>query len=345
MRAASRAPNVVLIVAPGWRGVATPWAANAQAGDPDLRAPNLTKFAQEAVVFPRAYACDPAAAPARSGILTGRYPHDTLGQPVPLGAALKSEGYRIMNDPTALDKTGDPPFFLHVALSAPPSAKPADPAKMHLRENVPAGREEETRIELAQRYGIYASLDEQLGSLLAKLAALGHGENTIVVFISDRGEQIGSHGLDGDGAPFEESVRIALAIRFPRALHPDASDILVSQVDILPTILGLCGASPLDDVQGRDLSPLLTGANGDRPESLFVEGNLRQKDEWRMILLGTDKLVVDADGSVTKLYNLASDPYELTNLAHDPAAELKRDTLLANLRAARSRLLDFRRRS
>ena len=53
------------------------------------------------------------------------------------------------------------------------------------------------------------------------------------------------------------------------------------------------------------------------------------KDEWRMLVRGYDKLVVDTDGAVTHLFNLADDPYELTNLADVSAQQLKRDALLA----------------
>lgn len=89
---------------------------------------------------------------------------------------------------------------------------------------------------------------------------------------------------------------------------------------------------------------MLLGKPGDRPESVFAEGKIGERNEWRMLVLGFDKLVVDRGGEPAHLFNLASDPYELNDLAREPGAKLKRDELTAVMRATRSRLLDFRRR-
>ena len=358
--------NVVLIVARAWRGVSTPWT-----GDPDLRAPNLEQFGKTAVVFPRAYACDPQSDPARSGILTGRYPHATGvtedGAPlrteeVTLDSIFKLAGYRTGDRLDSIETDRDAPFFLNLTLTEDTlkAAPSVDPSTLHLRENIPSGTDADVRRKLAQRYAAYASLDQQLGKILAALDRRNLAQKTIVVFTADRGEQIGSHGLDGDGVWFEESVRVPFAIHHPRA-QPFASDVLASQVDIVPTLLALCGEPAFEGLQGHDLSELLLGQKADRPESVFSEGKLGgsegklggsegklgEKDEWRMLVLGSDKLVVDGSGAVTHLYNLAEDPYELTNLAHEPSIQLqlKRDQLLAILRSTRQKLLDFRRRS
>jgi arylsulfatase A-like enzyme len=345
---AGKKPNVVLVIARGWRGVATPWS-----GDVDVQAPNLTKFAENAVVFPRAYACDPQTEPARSGILTGRYPH--VNGVIAGGAAMRSEevtidsvlkvaGYRRLDGIDAVQANAPSPFFLSVNLDVPRTSKAADGSKLHIRGNVPRDLELQALIDLGDRYGGYAAMDQDFGKLLTALDRTGTASDTIVVFTSDRGEQIGSHGLEGDGVAYEESVRVPLAIRLPRVLKADASEVLASQVDILPTVLGLIGEPAFEGIQGHDLSPLLLGVKSDRPESVFAEGKIGQKDEWRMVVVGTDKLVADAAGAVTGLYNLSADPYEMKNLAGDPSMQLKRDGLMATLRATKSQLLDFKRR-
>jgi arylsulfatase A-like enzyme len=343
--AAGRKPNIVLVIARGWRGLSTPWV-----GDPDIVAPRLITFAKEAIVFPRAYAAYPHPSPARAAIASGRYPHTTGtiadGAAIPksevtLESSLREAGYRTGQQiGAALDfikASSDAPFFLSIILEPPHFA--ADSARPHVRENVPADLAEKTAEELRHRYGNYSAFDEQFGRILTGLDA----SNTIVVFTSDAGEQVGSHGLEGDDSFYEESARVPLAIRAP-GLRPAVSDLLVSHVDVMPTLLGLCVEPRVDGVQGRDLSPFLTTGQGDRPESVFAEGRIGQKDEWRMLVLGSDKLVTDAAGEVTYLFNLAADPYELTNLAHAPSAQLKRAQLLATIRVMRSRLLDFRRR-
>jgi arylsulfatase A-like enzyme len=348
LAAAPKKANVILVIARGWRGIDTSWSGNT-----DVQAPNLSKFAENAVVFPRAYACDPQTDPARSGILTGRFPHvnGVIGdgaalraEEVTLDGVLKVGAYRQLDGVNELQANAPSPFYLGVTLDVPRDAKPADASKLHLRDNVPENIEPQVRKDLAERYGGYAAMDQQFGKLLAALDGANASGDTIVVFTSDHGEQIGSHGLDGDGVAYEESVRVPLAIRFPRALHGEASEILASQVDILPTVLGLLGEPAFEGIEGHDLSPLLLGVKADRPESVFVEGRVGQKDEWRMVVVGSDKLVMDAQGAVSGMYNLAGDPYEMKNLAKDPSVQLKRDGLAATLRAMKSQLLDFKRR-
>jgi arylsulfatase A-like enzyme len=341
--AAERKPNIVLIVARGWRGQATPWAS-----DPDIQAPNLAKFAQEALVFPRAYAASPRPGPARAAIATGRFPHvngairdgaPLRTEEVTIDAVLRAGGYHTGTGIEFLQSKPAAPFLADISLDPPRFSTPADAARLHLRDNIPTEAAAKARESLAKYYGSLAAMDEQLGKILSAVP-----ENTIAVFTSDCGVELGSHGMEGDDVPFEESVRIPLAIRYPQVLTPAASDLLVSQVDLLPTLIALCGEPAFEGIQGRDLSPLLTGAKGDRPESIFAEGRIGSRDEWRMLLEGIDKIVVDANGTVLELYNLAADPYELKNRAADPSVELKRDQLLAVLRATRSKLLDFRRR-
>ena len=348
--AAERKPNLVLVLATRWRAQATPWA-----GDADVAAPNLAQFARESVVFPRAYSCCPRSAPARAALLTGRYPHSTgvirddavlSRDEVTLGDVLQSAGHRtgsVVGDAAVefMEKNRDASFFLQASLLPPPKyARRYDPARLHIRENVPPEAEQRTRHALAEYYSLCSALDEQLGRLIAAMARLGLARDTIVAFTSDRGAQFGSHDLDGDDVPFEESVRIPVAIRYPRVLQPSVSDLLISQVDLVPTLLGLCGEPAPESVQGRDLSPLLNGRNRERPESIYAEGKMGQKDEWRMVVRGSDKIVINLAGEVKQLYNLADDPYELTNLAQEPAEQLKRDSLVALARAWMRKLRD-----
>jgi arylsulfatase A-like enzyme len=163
------------------------------------------------------------------------------------------------------------------------------------------------------------------------LAAQGRAADTIVCLASDFGTRAGE--------PTDDSVRGALAIRYPAALKPGESDALFSGVDIAPTLLGLCGLAVPSAMQGRDLSALLRG-RGETPASVYCYGRLGTPREWRMIVRGYDKLVVDREGRATHLYNLAADPDESLNLAGDPSHQLKRDELLALLADRRRRIGD-----
>jgi len=151
-----------------------------------------------------------------------------------------------------------------------------------------------------------------------------------VVFTSTCGEQIGSQGIMVGDSAFEESVRIPLAIRYPRLWSKGMeNDLLVSQADLMPTLLGLCGFMTPQGVQGASLVPLIVNGKGDRPDAVYAEGQIGQRFEWRMLVHGYDKLVTDSEGNVTHFYNLADDPYENNNLVNASSEQLKRDALVA----------------
>jgi arylsulfatase A-like enzyme len=232
------------------------------------------------------------------------------------------------------------PFFLYVSWVPPhaPFTPPErhatyDPRKIHLRPNVPESSEAEARKNLAGYYGLCAAVDENVGRLLAELDRSGLAQDTIVVFTSDHGATLGSHGLDEIDWPYEECSRIPLLMRYPRRLKRGGEvDALVSNVDYAPTLLSLCGVEPPSEMQGVNLAGWITEGEGARPESIYAEGELGTPAEWRMVVRGLDKLVVDANLKVTQLFNLGHDPYEMTNLVADAAEMRKRDELMALLR-------------
>lgn len=341
---ANRKPNIVLIIAGNWRAQAVPWA-----GDPDVVAPSLAKFGSESLTFSRAYSCSPRSDRARPTLLGGRFPHATGPVSNPL-ARLSTAGYRVgifgdrqMDDIVSFLHAGDQaPFVVEWTLyNGSGFAEHVDPENLHMRENVPSTSETDSRRRLADFYGRCPARDREIGVVLAALDRPGVAEDSIVVFASDHGEQFGSHGLQGDDLAFEESARIALAIRYPRAIPKGAaSEMLVSQADIVPTLLSTCGVPVPGEMQGLDLSGQIFGQKTERPDAIYVEGKLGDKDEWRMLVHGYDKIVTDLDGHVTHLYNLADDPNELNDLAMVSSEQLKRDSLLAEQQVWMRRLGD-----
>ncbi len=296
--------------------------------DPDIEAPALSKFAEHAWVFPRTYAACPAR--SREVLETGVFPHAAAKSQATLAGVLRAAGYHEGDAKQA-------PFFWNVTLDNP-ALTGAAPEDLHLRENVPADAGDAARTELAKKYAGYAAMDREFGKLLESIDLT----NTIVVFTSDGGEQIGSHGLDEGDTFYEESVRVPLAMAVPG--YPGSpNDALVSQVDIAPTLASMCGVD-LGETQGRDLSPLIVKGSGEHRESVLAEGKFGQREEWRMLVVGVDKLVTDAAGDATHLFNLAADPFEMKNVVREKSSELKRAQMLAIMRAERSKVLDFRRR-
>jgi arylsulfatase A-like enzyme len=355
LRAADRNPNVVLIDSGTWRAQAVPWA-----GDQDVVAPNLARFATQAMTFSRAYACYGHFDRSHQCLLKGMFPHALTGLDISvasdnvppaddhptLATVLRVAGYRTGAFRTReadeiisfVHSPDTEPFFLEWSMENVANAlmERANPMLLHLRENVPRPAEAQAREELALFYARARTRDRDIGVVLEALDrplrgnANGIANNTIVIFTSNHGEQFGSHALQGDDYAYEETIRMPLAIRYPRVLSSASqNDMLVSQVDIMPTLSKWCGAALPGSIQGRDLSALIAGGPGERPDAVYAEGRLGHKDEWRMLVRGYDKLVVDMEGTVTHLFNLADDPYELTNLANVSAQQLKRDSLLA----------------
>jgi arylsulfatase A-like enzyme len=136
-------------------------------------------------------------------------------------------------------------------------------------------------------------------------------------------------GNDQD-SPFETSVRVPLAIRWPGKLKPRAADeLLLSHADVLPTLLGWLGIAPPEGLQGRDLSRVIQTGQGELPDSVYIEGRLGLPGEFRAVVRGYDKLVIHPREEATSLYNLVDDPAEENDLAHDREHELTRDSMLA----------------
>ena len=152
----------------------------------------------------------------------------------------------------------------------------------------------------------------------------GSGTDVITVLTAESG--------NGEDSPVQRSILVPLAIRWPGKLKPRvASELLISHADVLPTLLALMEVAPPEGLQGRDLSALIQpGLNQrDVPDSVYCEGRLGLPGEWRAIIRGYDKLVLRPQEEATRLYNLADDPAEETDLAHDREHELTRDSMLA----------------
>ena len=151
---------------------------------------------------------------------------------------------------------------------------------------------------------------------------IGPGAEAITVLTAESG--------DAEDSPSQKSILVPLAIRWPGKLKPRiAGELLVSHADVLPTLLGLLGIAPPEELQGRDLSMFIQSGAGETPDSVYCEGRLGLPGEWRAIIRGYDKLVLRPREEATRLYNLADDPAEETDLAHDREHELTRDSMLA----------------
>lgn len=164
--------------------------------------------------------------------------------------------------------------------------------------------------------------DEAFGALLDGLRQRGRLDASAVVFLADHGEELWEHGGHGHVRTlYEEMIRIPLAIRLPGGVAGGRrSQRPVSQVDLLPTLLGLAGVEPPADLDGNDLGPEL-GAAGPGEAVLRADTRVPPQSK-RAVRVGSHKLILNDDderqwrgGARVELFDLGADPGESSNLA------------------------------
>jgi arylsulfatase A-like enzyme len=160
------------------------------------------------------------------------------------------------------------------------------------------------------------------------LAQQGQLDDTLVVFASDHGDNLGSHRQYGKQLPLEESIAIPFIVRYPPKIPRGVkTDALLAPVDIMPTLLSLAGIR-CPEVDGKDISAAARGRDADVQDAVLI---------MRMIWLGTNWITNGSGpwrGVRTKRYTYArkadtgkpwllfdnqGDPQQLTNLIADPA--------------------------
>jgi arylsulfatase A-like enzyme len=166
-----------------------------------------------------------------------------------------------------------------------------------------------------------AFMDDQVGRVLAALAATGRGDDTLVVLWSDHGWHLGEKLITGKNTLWERSTRVPLVFAGPGVSKGAICGRPVELLDIFPTLLELCDFPARPDLEGHTLAPQLKDASAARPWPAITthnQGNHAVRtDRWRYIRY--------ADGS-EELYDRGADPNEWTNLAGDAKyAETKRE--------------------
>lgn len=227
------------------------------------------------------------------------------------------------------------PFFLFLAWGPPHDPYQTSPEKyralyraeqLQLRNNVPEATRQKARTALAGYYAHCTALDDCVGDLLQTLVETGLAENTLVVFASDHGDLLGSHGGFNKQQPYDESVRIPLILRWPGRLGA-ASRQLEAPImleDIMPTLLGLCGVPIPKPVEGLDYSGYLRGGKDPSDGAALLAciapfGQWERRHggrEFRGIRTERYMYVRDRFGPWL-LFDNQADPYQMRNLAKE----------------------------
>jgi arylsulfatase A-like enzyme len=229
------------------------------------------------------------------------------------------------------------PFFAALSVQPPhvPNVAPAADMRRHnagtvqLRPNVPPVPriEELARRELAGYHAQIENIDMNVGRVLQRLRDNGQLDNTLIIFFSDHGDCMGSHGYREKSSPWEESIRVPLIIGggIPyKKRRSGPSDAMISLIDLLPTTLGLAGAPVPDQMDGFNFAPLFLDrqeALPAQPESVYIQHRVRKMlndgcdRKWRGVVTADGWKYACIDGAPYLMFNLNEDPYEMANLA------------------------------
>ena len=273
------------------------------------------------------------------------------------GAAVRTSGYNatLMTDEaleflSKRDRTR--PFFLVLSLNPPhPPLDDAPPdyldlytgRSLSMRQNVPESMASGAQLvpagahrnhvtmtlqeQLGQYYAHISAVDAEIGRLLTKLEETDALAETLIVYTSDHGDMLGSHGKLRKGAFFRESAQVPLVLAWPGKIAAgQENEMLIGLIDIYPSLLGLCGLDVPDTARGADLSTGIlakhrTGAryvvhfSTSQDDSGFREGSRG---------LRTPHHLYFTDGKQECLFDTSEDPFEMRDLAADKAyADLK----------------------
>lgn len=261
-------------------------------------------------------------------------------------------------------KAGDKPFFLTVGFLAPhfPLIVPEKYWKNYESRvpmpNIPPGyldalplnykhmragfKMENVPPEVVKKgrelyYGLTQWLDEQLGQVLAALNASPFADNTVIVYTSDHGENMGEHGLWWKNAMFDSATRVPLIVSYPpRWKGGQRRTAACSLVDVARTLVELGGGTAPANWDGASMLPWLDRADASWKDRAVVEYYSHPiASGYAMIRQGAIKYIYhtpadDKHPAERELYDLKADPGELKNLASDPACSAQ----VAELHAA-----------
>lgn len=260
----------------------------------------------------------------------------------------KIEGYQtdglfdLAMDSLRNQQQPETPFCMVISVEPPhnPFVAPADlqqaweNREIQLPDNFDAANDAQRERFILQRKRYYAmveNLDQNVGRLRSCLDQENLDDNTIIVFISDHGELNGSHGLMSKQWPYEESVGIPFIVYDPTCKNSRGITVSepTSTEDLFPTILGLAGITPKNNVPGMDLADLIHGVQSklDREGVLleFVSEHRPQMpfhDEvWRSYRTKDFKYNVKGNkmgGKPWQFFDLKNDPCEMNNLLEHP---------------------------
>jgi arylsulfatase A-like enzyme len=281
-----------------------------------------------------------------------KYPEKGVGLTAGISREFADAALRFLNEQP------ERPFFLHVNFTAPhdPLLMPPgyagkyDPRRMPLPANFRPehpfdhgnfrGRDEllfewprtveEVRGELACYYALITDLDAQVGRILQALEQSGRRDETLVIFTSDHGLAIGSHGLRGKQNMYEHTINVPLVMSGPGVPAGRRFDAQVYLRELYPTVCDLTRVKIPETVEATSFAPVLSGKKSAIHDNVFCYF----RDVQRMLRTDRWKLIHYPHIDRYQLFDLQNDPLELKDRFDDPTAADVLADLKTRLRAA-----------
>jgi hypothetical protein len=320
--------------------------------------PHIDRLAREGLVFERAYSATPHTSYALTSLMTGKYMRPLLQQ----GAGADSDtwaslfrtyGYRTAAFyPPAVffidtDRFGS--FqkqnlgFEYAKVEFAEGAKRSTQVRDYLA-SAPADRRLFMWVHLFGPHEPYvahaehafgdrdvdrydseiADADATLGSIVEAFRA--QRPKSLVIVHADHGEEFGDHGGRYHGTTvYEEQVRVPLILSAPGVVPARRVREVVQSIDLLPSLLGALRIPRPPRMRGRDLGGLLNGSRPEEPGMAYAE-----TDEHTLLARGVLRLVCARRVGACKVYDVARDPSEQTDVTEQHRADS--DRLRAELR-------------
>lgn len=249
------------------------------------------------------------------------------------------------------DRKDDKPFFMYLAFAVPHDPRvaaqryldkydrkavplpknflplhPFDNGELKVRDETLAAwprTEDEVRKHLHDYYAVITGLDENIGRLMQALKDRKLYDETLIVYSSDHGLALGSHGLMGKQSLYEHSMKAPLIFAGP-GVPKGKTNAFAYLLDIFPTVCDLTNVPVPKGIDGISQAPVIRGQKPAQREVMFTA----YRDVQRAVRQGPWKLIRYPQINKSQLFNLESDPDEVKNLADDPAQAVRVKELL-----------------
>ncbi len=233
-------------------------------------------------------------------------------------------------------------------LPRPPSFNEADTSDKSANfqnKAAPLSDEQIAQLQLDYegRAGSMLAVDDRVGDLVETLKRTDQLRNTMIVFLSDNGWMQGEHRIPGDKfLPYEESLKVPLVIRGPGVPKNQVVQGQVSNIDFAPTLVDAANAEAGRTMDGVSLLPTIRNPKRRPRRAIEIEALAPLFDSPTIPVNGWDRpytgvrtdrytYVVWTETGEKELYDRAVDPYQLDNVAGDPAYAAVEADLAAKL--------------